>query len=729
MHPGVRKLLVASVVALLTIVLTQEEILHLGLVQRLELASLDYRFHSRGSHPAIPDSSHVVIVEVSDESFKSLPDRWPWPRSYYAHLVRNLEAAGASVVGIDLILSGGDAYSPKNDDELHDAIQETGRVVLAGKMDPERLRYDIKSERENFGNIFFPVDSALGLVNIRNDADGVYRRYSPFWERTFAGEKDTVRMPTFSFAVLNEFLRLPPIAIAENRPGNFLYAGKEIPKYDPSSLLINFYGPSGTFKRVKFADVLDDEMLTTTEEARTGQDINTFSDPDFGYRTDGTFKNKIVLVGSTSPEDHDLFPVSLAQGTQHGDNLMYGVEIHANVIESVLRGEFLRRQSKFSEILLIVLLSFLTFFTIARVRRGRSQRHFVMELVGILFVGGEIIAITFAALTLFSKQSYAMAVVSPIIAVLGGYIASTAYHFVTERKQRLLIKNMFSTYVNAAVVDELIAHPDKLKLGGERKELTALFSDIEGFTTVAEHMKPEHLVALLNEYLTAMTEVIFKHNGTLDKFFGDAVIAFWGAPLPQKDHALRACLTALEMQQRLETLRTRWSAQGKPALSTRIGINTGEMVVGNFGGTGKFDYTVIGDGVNIASRLEGANKFYRTGIVVSQTTFDLVKDRIAGRELDLITVKGRTEPLRIFELLQEMDEGFDAQRAKFLSYYAEGIHCYRERRWKDALLNFNAALALQPNDYPTLLHLERATHYKLNPPPKDWNGVFELTTK
>jgi adenylate cyclase len=727
MNPRARKFLVACVAALLTVVLTQEEILRLGIVQRLELASLDYRFGHRGAR--LPDSSHVVIVEVSDESFKSLPARWPWPRSYYAHLVRNLKAAGANVVGIDLILTGGDAYSPANDEDMRKAIRETGAVVLAGKMEADREAYKIKSRHENFANLFYPVDSALGLVNIRNDADGVYRRYSPFWERPIADEPETLRVPTFSFAALNKYFNLPHHSVAQNHPDHFAFGGRRIPKHDPSSLLINFYGPSGTFKRVKFVDVIDDETMTTNEEAHLGEEINTFSDSAFGNLHDGTFRNKIVLVGSTNPEDHDLFPVSLAHGEQHGDNLMYGVEIHANVIESVVRGDFLRKQSKLSEILLIVFASLFTFYVISRIRSGKSLRHFMMELVGLLFVLLAIAALAYAAIELFTRKSFVMSAISPMVAVLASYIASTAYHFVTERKQRLLIKNMFSTYVNAAVVDELIANPEKLQLGGARKQLTVLFSDVEGFTTVAERMAPDALVAFLNEYLSAMTEIIFKHTGTLDKFFGDAVIAFWGAPLPQSDHAVRACLTALEMQQRLRELRLKWHVEGKPLVHTRIGINTGEMVVGNFGGTGKFDYTVIGDSVNIASRLEGANKFYRTGTIVSQATYDLVKHLVVGRELDLITVKGRVEPLRIFEVLQSADDGADAVLSKFLAFYSEGMHCSRERRWSDAAGNFREALSVRADDYPAQLHLTRAQQYALNPPPQDWTGVVELVTK
>ncbi len=732
MNPFIRKLLVALVVALLTIVLTQEEILKLGLVQRLELASVDYRFQSRGERPAIPDSSHVVIVEVNDESFKSLPHRWPWPRSYYAHLIRNLKAAGAKAIGVDIILNGPDVYSPQNDDELRAAIRKTGIVVLAGKMEAPQQGYELISANENYGNAFFPVDSSLGLVNIRNDADGVYRRYSPFWERVRTkgtNAVDTVRIPTFSFAVLNKYLGLPHNASAVNLKESFGFAGRTIPKYDPSSMLINFCGASGTFRRIKFVDVIDDESITTTEEASSGQETNTFSDPEYGNKYDGTFKDKIVLVGSTSPEDHDLFPVSIAQGLQQGDNTMYGVEMHANVIESVLQNNFLHRQSKTSEILLILLFSFLTFYSTSTLRSGRSKRHFVLELYGVLFVGFEILVIGVAALLLFTNNNFVMAAISPMVAVLGGYIASTAYNFVTERKQRLMIKSMFSTYVNPTVVDELIANPDKLKLGGERKQLTVLFSDIEGFTMISEKMQSEQLVGLLNEYFSEMSGIILQNNGTLDKFFGDAIIAFWGAPLPQEDHALRACITAIEMQQTLAQIRTRWQTQAKPIIHTRIGINTGEMVVGNMGGAEKFDYTVIGDSVNIASRLEGANKAYRTGIMVSETTYESVKQKILGRELDLISVKGRSEPLRTFELIQRLDDTPDLNLEKFLESYSKGLLLYRARRWEEADRKFREALAYRDDDYPTRLHIERAAHFKLNPPPDTWNGAFELTTK
>lgn len=715
------KLGLSLAVALLVVVITQEDILKLGILQRLELASIDYRFAYRGTHPSVREWGDVVIVEISEESFRSLPEKWPWPRAYYAHLVRNLRAAGASVVGIDLILSGRDHSRPESDLELRKAIRETGIVVLAGKTEEESASYTLITPGEQYGNVFFDVDSAIGLVNIRNDADGVFRRYRPFVKA-----RNELLIPSFSFAVLNRVVGLPSLSIAENFSSEFIFNGVSIPKYDNVSMLINYYGPSGTFRRVHFADVIDDALFVTDEERRSGHDINTFDDPEYGLLHDGTFRNKIVLVGSTLPEDHDLFPVAVARGDEPGDNLMFGVELHANVIQNVLWKDFLTKQSATTEILAIALLTLITFLVTSALKGSKTRHHYLVELNGFLFATAEIFLIGFASLVLFTKYNYLLSVISPMVAVVAGYFTSTAYHFVVERKQRMLIKTMFSTYVNPSVVDELITNPEKLTLGGQRKELTVLFSDIENFTTISEHMPSEELVGLLNEYLSAMTDIIFEHDGTLDKFEGDAVMAFWGAPIPQKDHALRACRCALEMQRVIAGLRERWKTSGRPEINVRIGINTGEMVVGNMGGSGKFDYTVIGDSVNIASRLENANRAYRTRIMASQRTYDMVREHILGRELDVITVKGRTEPLRIYELLQPFNGSVEQSLGQFLDHYRNGLALYRERRWREARACFEAALALRPEDYPTHLFIERSRLYDSSPPPEGWNGVFQI---
>ncbi len=723
-HGWKTKVALAIGVSLLVILLTQESILKLGIVQRMELASIDYRFESRGTNPAFKDSASVVIVEISEESFKSLPAKWPWPRSYYARALRNLRAAGARVVGLDLIFGGNDVYSLANDDSLREAIRETRIAVLAGKTEVLQDTYIHTTSTENFGNIFFDVDSTIGLVNIRNDADGVYRRYSPFFA-TNTG----LRIPTFGFAILNKYFGFPALTTAENSSTEFIFADREIPKYDPGTLPINFLGPDRTFRRIKFVDVVDDESCTTNEEKETGEEINTFSDPDYGLLHDSTFAGKIVLIGSTVPEDHDLFPVAFARGQQEGDNLMYGVEIHANLIESVLRDQFITKQSVYIEIAVITFLTILTFLVTSALKSSTTKHHVMVEVNGFLFATAEVFIVGYLALVMFNKYSYLVSVVAPGLAVVAGYVASTTYHFVVERKQRMLIKAMFSTYVHPSVVDELIAHPEKLKLGGERKELTVLFSDIEGFTTISEGMPPEELVGLLNEYLSKMTEIVFQHHGTLDKYEGDAVMAFWGAPIPQGDHALRSCVAALHMQRAVRELHTQWQDLRSISLSVRIGINSGEMVVGNLGAVGKFDYTVIGDSVNLASRLEGANKIYGTGILVSERTHELVKERILAREIDLVAVKGRSGALRVYELICDRTADNVTEQEKKIEQFHRALELYRNRAWVPALKAFEEIREKYPQDQTTALYIPRSAHYASQPPPPDWNGVFVMETK
>ena len=713
--------------AAMIIALTQVQVFRLGIMQRLELSTLDYRFQLRGPITAVRDSPHVVIVEINEESIRALPARFPWPRAYYAHLLRNLKAAGASTVGIDLLFSDPDAYSAANDTALANAIRETGIAVLAGKREADNEAYVTTSANENYGNIFYPIHRHMGLVNIRNDADGVYRAYNTMF--VVDSSDAEIQVPTLGFAVLNKALSLPPFTVPVRHGGDFLYAGRMIPRYDAGSFLVNFAGPNGTFPHIRFHDVIDDETVVTRDEEDLHEDINTFSDPSFGYLHDSTFAGKIVLVGVTVPEYKDLFPVSIARGTQKRDNLMYGVEIHANVIESVLRNSFLRVQSPLAEAAVTLLLVIVTFVVTSLLREVKTRYHLLVGLLGFLFTVAEIVGILGVAALLFVFSNYVVSVVSAILAVLGGYVMSTTYHLVAERRERMLIKSMFSTYVNPTLVDELVAHPERLVLGGQRKELTVLFSDIEGFTAMSERLPPERLVSILNEYFGVMSALIFQNDGTLDKYEGDAIMAFWGAPLPQKDHALRACVTALEMQKSLVELNTAWHKLDRPPLRVRIGLNTGDMVVGNMGATGKFAYTVIGDSVNIASRLEGANREYGTGIMVSHWTYELVKEQILGRELDRIAVKGRGEPVRVYELLMMREDGTAEKLAPFLAQYAEGMTRYFNRQWREAEKAFEAALAMQPGDYPTQLHLERSTTYQHHPPPADWDGVFVMKTK
>jgi adenylate cyclase len=299
---------------------------------------------------------------------------------------------------------------------------------------------------------------------------------------------------------------------------------------------------------------------------------------------------------------------------------------------------------------------------------------------------------------------------------------------VVEGREKRMIRGAFSKYVAPEVVDELVANPALLRLGGEKRPVTILFSDLVGFTSLSERMDPEQLVTLLNHYLDEMSNLVLRDGGTLDKYIGDAIMALYGAPTSQPDHALRACRTALCMQSRLRELNTEWTQQGFPELHLRIGINTGAPVVGNIGGERRFDYTALGDAVNLAARLEPACNTYGVGILISEHTVREAGDQLRVRELDCVAVYGKGEPVHVFELLGLRDDD-QAARAEFLSHYHHGLAAYRQRDFELAEQYFQAALEVEPGDETVGIYLERCRHYQVTPPPNDWDFVERRQTK
>jgi adenylate cyclase len=315
----------------------------------------------------------------------------------------------------------------------------------------------------------------------------------------------------------------------------------------------------------------------------------------------------------------------------------------------------------------------------------------------------------------------------PVLTMLVIYLGITIYRYITEEREKKKIRGAFQYYLTASVINEMLKDPSKLKLGGDKKDLTVLFSDIRGFTTLSEKMTPEELVHLLNEYLTAMTNVVFHYDGLLDKYMGDAIMAVFGAPLDQPDHALRACRTALGMMDELKKLQQKWTLENKPALNIGIGINSGDMVVGNMGSDMRFDYTVMGDSVNLGSRLEGINKEYGSNIIISEYTYEAVKDLFFCREMDAVRVKGKKQPVKIYELLCEMK---DAEKWKQpVSLFEEGLAKYKQGLWDEAIELFHKVLDIRPVDAPAHLYIERCEALKKNPPEGIWDGVFTMTRK
>jgi adenylate cyclase len=473
--------------------------------------------------------------------------------------------------------------------------------------------------------------------------------------------------------------------------------------------------------------VIDDSSFKTKDEIQYESDLNSF---DEGMME--KFKNKIVIIGSVMPEERDFhnIPLYVEEGGKK-NYAMNGVEIHATAIQNIIDKDFIAAADPIMENVVIIFLALVSFIGLLALKQIHMRYMWLLEIGAFLLTVVLVGAVFEIAIMTFISSNVLINVVYPSLAIVFAYFGTAVYQYLAERQQKAVIKNMFSHYINAAVVNELVSNPDKAKLGGDRRELTVFFSDIADFTRISEqyHSKPEGLVMLLNEFLDEMTRIVLKYEGTLDKYEGDAIMAFWGAPLPQKDHALRTCFAALEMQKRLEVLRVKWTKEGKPALAVRMGINTGIMIVGNMGGKDRFDYTVIGDSVNLASRLEGANKQYKSNIMISDFTYTHVREKVVVRELDLIQVKGKMEPVKVYELLGSAKMEMSDSKRQALELYQEGLKLYRARQWEESIAYMQQAYSLDETCYTAQIYTERAGLYKLTPPPDDWNGIFVMTTK
>ena len=722
--------LVFASILVLVLMLTQEWIFTFSPLKELELKLIDDRFRQRGKIE-LGDSSKVIILEISQESFDQIPspyNKWPWPRSIFAHVIENLTEAGVKAIGIDIVMSDSDPLSAENDSMLVKQIKKSGKVVVAGKVDDtqeqKKLARQTNTDKiyENFQNIFFFADSSIGLVTTPSDNDGVYRRYLPYASVTTVNK----HIPSFSYAILNKYYGMENDYVASRGDDYFDYNNKRIPQFDRYSTLVNFYGSNGTFKRIPLIDVLDDKDFKTIDEV-DGIELNIWDSED-GLLQSGIFKDKIVLIGSTMPEDKDIFPVAFSEGQHSGDNLMYGVEFHANAIQNVINNDFLKKQSKFSETFFIFLLTGFAFFGTSLLRKIKLRFGFLVEVLNLIVVLFLLFAIYQAGVYFFIHAKIVTAVVSPAIGVVFGYFGSTAFHFLKERQQNVLIKGMFSQYVNKQVVQELLTNPDKLKLGGEKKSVTILFSDMAGFTTFSEGKSPEELVKFINGLLHEMTELIMINTGTLDKYLGDAVMAFWGAPLEQEDHAYRACRTALEMQNKVSEISQEWIQKGEKPLHIRIGLNSGDVIVGNVGGERHKNYTVMGDNVNLASRLEGANKEYNSAIMISESTYEAAKEFVLVRVLDSIKVKGKTKPTKVFELIGMTDDEMAKQKLNSLADYCAALELYKQKKFVEASSYFEKCFTAE-NDFTSKVYLERCKAYIESPPDEDWDGVFVMKTK
>ncbi len=723
--PLLVKLSIGIGIGIFVIIIGQGWLFELNFLKNIDLLTIDLRYQSKYERTEqtrdLKKDGDVVIVGISDEDRKALIEPFPFPRSYYAHIIDNLEQAGARVIVFDITMD--DSLKAADDSLLRQTIQKYNNIVIAttvGYTQSNKFA-EVRATEPTYDNLFYGVDKNIGATNIIKDRDDVCRSYLPLLEIKGWGT------PTLAFAALNKYFKLKPGTLVDfSNEKYFLLKDRNIPR-NGTTFMLSYYGPSGTFRYIPFSQVIDDSTFQTKDEVEMGEPINAFD-----ASTIALLKNKIVLIGSVMPEEHDFHNVPLYKEEGGKKNYaMNGVEIHATAIQNVIDKNFITTADPLIENICIILISLICFYGMLALKQIHIRYMWLLEigalLLTIIFVG----AVFEVSIIVFSNNNVLMNVVNPSLAIVFAYFGTAVYQYLTERQQKAVIKNMFGHYINPAVVNELVSNPEKAKLGGDRRELTVFFTDIAGFTTISEqyHAKPEGLVGLLNEYLDEMTRIVLKYEGTLDKYEGDAIMAFWGAPLPQKDHALRTCLAALEMQKRLEVLRPKWIKEGKPPLSVRMGINTGIVIVGNMGGRDRFDYTVIGDSVNLASRLEGANKQYKSNIMISDFTYMHVKSKIIVRELDLIQVKGKTEPVKVYELLGTADMEMTENQKQALEMYHEGLKLYRARKWEEAIAYMQQAYSLDETCFVAQMYTERANLYQITPPPAEWNGVFIMTTK
>ena len=717
----------------------------------IELRTLDMRFKLRGPRNPSPT---VVIVAI-DQKSQDVLGRWPFPRRHFAEAVDFVREAGAKVIAFDINFSQPDQNSAlqalrtikkqydasaqrvesdphfqqvlsgmekdaDNDQQFEDALSRFPNAVIGYFfLPPSETReqnQELVSEFLNYlsfqaypqivnpqyagrfeGPDYHGISPNLprfalyaknfGYFNVLPDPDGVVRREPAIirYEGNFYPSLDIASALAYTDRSLDQ------VAVIFNSNGleRIDFGPFAIPTDPHGFVQINFHGPARTFPTYSLADVVQGKL-----------------DPAF-------FKDRLVLFGPTATGIADMAV------TPFQTEAYPGVEVHANFIENLLHGDFLRRglRENLIDIGFILLFSLGAGILLSAVPSVRATAILIVLLGFFLWL----------AYYLFVSHRIWIAAFLPTATLTVNYAGIVSYRFFFEEREKKKMHGAFQQYVAPSVINQLLQQPDLLRLGGEEKVLTAMFADIRGFTSISEVMSPSQLVDLLNEYLSEMTEIIFRSWGTLDKYIGDAIMAFWGAPYPQSDHAQRACHAALEMLDTLAVLQKKWGEEGRPRMNIGIGIHTGPMLVGNMGSRRRFNFTIMGDNVNLASRLEGLNKTFGTRLIVSETTHQIVSDQVVSRELDLIRVKGKKQPVKIYQLL-----GSAADRERFrdlLDRFRDGLEAYRSGQWETAIGQFGELLRDYPDDGPTRVFIQRCWDLIETPPEEEWDGVYVMKSK
>ncbi|MFH1488577.1 MAG: adenylate/guanylate cyclase domain-containing protein [Pseudomonadota bacterium] len=669
--------------ALLAVVLSLLPLFH-----TLEQKTVDWRIRFRAPDPSF--GKEILVVLLDEPLMEQLPYRSPVPRGVLAGLIELISESGAELLALDVFLK-----NPTWEDEdrkLISAMRKSGKVVIVSALraEGERTRLDLPHEK------FLDAALAAGLSDL--PIDPVDQRVR---DLQITYEMGGRIIPAFSTAL---FALHTGAAVQDSKQVDLDRFSEKVSRAlldGNHRMRIDFQGPPSS------ADAKENVIRALPASA-----VLT------GLIPREWFRNKIVLIGAGYEDNTDAYRTPF-YSARFGYPLTPGVEIHANALATLMRGKTVTSPRLYSSLWVILVFSLSLLLIERRFDLLVSGAALMIMLAGY----------TVVSFLVFERTNLALPIVSFSIAMVFTFLLAAVYRSLTEGRQKRWIKNAFQMYLSPDFVNILLKKPDMLFLGGVEKDLTVLFSDLQGFTSLSEGMAPTELVALLNEYLDGMTRILLAHGGTLDKYEGDAIMAFWGAPLDQEDHAGRAVSAALEMSRFSDSLSLKFQQTGRPGIKTRIGLNTGRAVVGNIGSERRFNYTLIGDEVNLASRLEGANKHYGTFLMISQSTFEKVKTEFLTRELDLLRVKGKERPVKVYEVIGFKGDGINGSPAKMLDLYSQGLSAYGERSWSKALGLFQDALSNLPEDGPSLTYLERCRHFMENPPGEDWDGVFTLKTK
>jgi adenylate cyclase len=681
--------------------------------------------------------SPVTIVDIDEASLAKL-GQWPWSRTRIADMITNLTRLGAVVIAFDVVFAEPDRLNPaivadsmryidevtrsrlrelpSNDQVLADAVKrsrvvlgETGLASVVSDLDktlpvtgvatlgedPERFLFDFPGLLRNV-HVLEEAAAGRGLITIKTERDGIIRRV-PMMLRA-----QGTTMPSLSFEILRLVTGTPTIIIRSEKEGikSVALRGLELPTDRNGQLWIHFARQDPSIY-VSAADVLDDSV--PPEKIR----------------------GKLVLIGTSAVGLNDIktTPVSPA---------MPGVEIHAQVLEAALTKSLLSRPAyglvlEFGVALLLGVLV---------IAFAPGLGPITLFAVGALFAS----LLIGASWYFYTQQRVLIDFTYPLLSTTAIYLTLIFTSFVREQAQRRQIRSAFGQYLSPALVEQLAQSPEKLVLGGEEREMTIMFSDVRGFTTISETYKhdPQGLTKLMNRFLTPLTNAILARKGTIDKYMGDAIMAFWNAPLEDKEHQLNACAAAVDMLDQIDALnreREREAQEGGHVylpLNVGVGLNTGACVVGNMGSDLRFDYSVLGDSVNLASRLEGQTKEYGFPIVVGSRTALAVKDKFAILELDFIMVKGKKEPEVIYAIAGREDTAQSERFQRLRNLTIEMLACYRSRDWDGALAAIERGRRTdEARVLQSLYNLyeARIRNYQEDPPPPDWNGAFALLTK